>query len=159
MLCRCQFLSIGLFLVAHTETLEKMDRILTEERFLLFSQRFIFRNTADLLHFMLHRVLSVTSVKKVCCHNDIPHTLRDELTCGSFQLSIWRLTKIGNALGFFTGYGIVIPFSVDLSDFCSSFREKRKTTIKIYISHHILLVNEVYNVIKRNSLFDTRTTI
>ena len=69
-----------------------MDRILTEERFLLLSQRCILKNTADLLHFMLHRVLSVTSVNKVCCQNGIPHTLRDELTCGSFQMSIWRLT-------------------------------------------------------------------
>ena len=69
-----------------------MDRILTEERFLLFSERCFLRNTADLLHFMLHRDLSVTSVKKVCCQIGIPHTLRDELTCGSFQLSIWRLT-------------------------------------------------------------------
>ena len=64
MLCRCQLLSIGLFLVAHTKTLEKMDESLTEKRFLLFSQRCILRNTADLLHFMLHRVLSVISVKK-----------------------------------------------------------------------------------------------
>ena len=65
----------------------------------------------------------------------------------------------GNALGFFTESGIVIPFSVDLSNFCRSFREERYTTVKIYKSHHILLVNEVYNVIKRNSLFDIRTTI
>ena len=92
MLCRYQFLSTTLLLVAHTKTLEKMDRILTEERFLLFSQRCILRNTADLLHFIVHRVLSVTSVKKVCCQNGIPHTLRDELTCGSFQLFIRRLT-------------------------------------------------------------------
>ena len=73
-------------------TLEKMDGILTKECFLLFSQRCILRNTADLLHFMLRRVLSVTSVKNVCCHNAFPHTLRNELTCGSFQLSIWRVT-------------------------------------------------------------------
>ena len=92
MLCRCEVLPIGLFLVAHTETLEKMDRTLTEERFLLFSQKCILRNTADLLHFKLHRVLFVTSVRKVCCRKGIPHTLRDELTCGSFHLSIWRLT-------------------------------------------------------------------
>ena len=69
-----------------------MDGILTKERFHLFSQRRILRNTADLLYYMLHSVLSVTSVKIVYCHNAIPHTLRDELTCGSFQLSIWRLT-------------------------------------------------------------------
>ena len=81
-----------LLLVAHTKTLDKMDRTLTKERFLLFSQRCILRNTADLLSFMLHSVLSVTSVKLVCCHNAIPHTLRDELMCGIFQLSIWRLT-------------------------------------------------------------------
>ena len=40
---------------------------------------------------MLQRFLSVTTVKIVCCHIAIPHTLRDELTCGSFQLYIWRL--------------------------------------------------------------------
>ena len=68
-----------------------MDRILTEERFLLFSQRCILRNTADLLNFMLHRVLSVTFVKIVCFHNGITRTLRDELTRGSFHLSLWRL--------------------------------------------------------------------
>ena len=88
MLCRCPIPSIALFLVAHTNTIEKMDEILTEERF-CNSQRCIFRNTADLLHFILHRVLSVTSLKIVCCHNAISHTLGDELTCGSFQLYIW----------------------------------------------------------------------
>ena len=62
------------------------------------------------------------------------------------------LIVAGNALGFFTGSGNVTPFSVDLSGFCRSFREERNTTIKIYISHHVLLVNEVYNVIKRNRL-------
>ena len=41
---------------------------------------------------MLHKVRSLTSAKIVCCHNATPHTLRDELTCGSFQLSVWRLT-------------------------------------------------------------------
>ena len=69
------------------------------------------------------------------------------------------LIAAGNALGFFTGYGNVIPFSVDLSDFCRSFRGERNATIEIYISHHVLLVNEVYNVIKRNNLFQIRTTI
>ena len=69
------------------------------------------------------------------------------------------LIVAGHGLGFFTGSGNVIPFSVDLSDFCRSFRERRNATIKIYISHHVLLVNEVDNVIKRNSLFDIRTTI
>ena len=92
MLCRCQLLSIALSLAARRKTLQKMDGILTKERFLLFSQRCLLRNTADLLHFMLHRVLFATSVKIVCCHKAIPHTLGDENTCGSFQLSIWRLT-------------------------------------------------------------------
>ena len=58
-----------------------------------------------------------------------------------------------NALGFFTESGNVSLFSVDLSKFCRIFREKRNATIKIYISHHVLLVDEVHNVIKRNSLF------
>ena len=63
------------------------------------------------------------------------------------------LIVAGNALGFFTGSGNVIPFWVDLSDFCGSFREERNATIKIYISHHVLLVNEVYNVIKKTVFF------
>ena len=69
------------------------------------------------------------------------------------------LSVAGNALGFVTGSGNIIPFSVDLSDSCRSFREERKTTIKIHISHHVFLVNEVHNVIKRNRLFDFRTKI
>ena len=69
-----------------------MNRILTEERFLLFSQRCILRNTADLLHFNAAQSSVRNFCEKVCCQNGIPHTLRDELTCGSFQLSIWRLT-------------------------------------------------------------------
>ena len=69
------------------------------------------------------------------------------------------LIVAGNALGFFIRYVNVIPFSVDLSDFCSSFRGERDTAIRINISHHVVLGNEVYNVIKRNSLLDIRTTI
>ena len=79
------------FLLLTQKTLEKMDRILSKERFLLFPQRCFSGNATDLLHFMLHRVLSLTSVKIVCCHNNILHTLIEELTCGSLQLSIWRL--------------------------------------------------------------------
>ena len=90
-----------------------MDRILTEERFLLFSQRCILRNTADLLHFMLHRVLSVTSVQNVCCHNGIPHTLRIELTCGSFQVSIWRLT-ITRIVFYFLQNKLVLRLTEDI---------------------------------------------
>ena len=68
------------------------------------------------------------------------------------------LIVAGNALGLFTGSGNVIPFSVDLSDFCRSFKEERITTSKIYKCYDVLLVNEVHNVIKRNRRFDIRTT-
>ena len=92
MLCGCQLPSIDLlFLVVHTKTLEKMDRILTKVHSLLCSQSCILRNTADLLVFMLHKVLAKGSVKIVSVNNAILHTLRGELTCGSFQLYIWRL--------------------------------------------------------------------
>ena len=64
-----------------------------------------------------------------------------------------------NALGFFTGIGNVIPFSVDLCVFCRSFRVASNTTIKIYVSQVGLLVNEEHNVIKRNSVCDIRTTM
>ena len=70
-----------------------------------------------------------------------------------------KLIVAANALRFFTGSGNVILFSLDLSDFCRSFREESSTTIKIYISHDVLLINEVHNVIKRNSLFEGLTTI
>ena len=69
------------------------------------------------------------------------------------------LIVAGNALGFFTGSGKVFPFSVDLSDFCRSFRQESNSTIKIYKGYDVLLVNEVHNVIKRNRFFDIRTTI
>ena len=89
MLCRFQLLSIALFFVAaHTKSLEKMVGFLTKVRFVLFSQRCVLRNTADLLDFMLNRFLSIGSVKIVCYHNASPYTLRVELTCGSFQLYI-----------------------------------------------------------------------
>ena len=90
MLCRCQLLSIALLFVAHAKSLEKLDGILTEGLF-LFSQRCFLRNSADLLHFMLQRLLFVTTVINVCCHIGIRHLLRDELTCGRFHLYVWRL--------------------------------------------------------------------
>ena len=55
----------------------------------------------------------------------------------------------GNALGFSTGSGNVIPFSVDYSD----FRVESNTTIKIFITHDIL-IKEMNNVIKRSILFE-----
>ena len=99
MLCRCQVLSVAILLVAHTKILERMGGILTKERFLLFSQRCISRKVADLLHFMLHNVLSVTIVEFLCCHNAILYVLRDEMTWGSCQLFIWRL-NLWKALSF-----------------------------------------------------------
>ena len=65
----------------------------------------------------------------------------------------------GNALEFFTGSGNVIPFSVDLSDFCRSFSVESNITIKIYFDHDVLFINEVHNVIERSSIFYILTTI
>ena len=48
---------------------------------------------------MLHRVLSVTTVEVLCCHNATLHILRDELTCGNCQLYTWRL-NLSHALSF-----------------------------------------------------------
>ena len=69
------------------------------------------------------------------------------------------LIVTGNALRFFTESGNVIPFSVDLFDVCRSFRVESNTTIKMYIGHDVLLINEVHNVIEENSLFENLATI
>ena len=71
-----------------------------------------------------------------------------ELYCSSIKKLCWS-----------TGSGNVIPFSVDLSDFCRSFRVESKTTMKIYIGHDVLLINEVHNAVEKNSLFEILTTI
>ena len=105
MLCRYQFLSITLLLVAHTKTSEKMDRILTEERFLLFSQRCILRNTADLLHFMLHRVLSVTSVKKVCCEKRYSSHIER-------RIDVWQLSVVHLATNYNTHCLLIFLFKI-----------------------------------------------
>ena len=60
------------------------------------------------------------------------------------------LIAAGNALWFFTGSRTVIPFSVDLSPFCRSFRIECNTKIKIYIDHDVFFANEVHNVTKRS---------
>ena len=57
------------------------------------------------------------------------------------------LIVAGNALGFFTGSGNVIPFTVDLSLF--SFSVESNTTTEIYIGHDVLLINEVHIVIRK----------
>ena len=69
------------------------------------------------------------------------------------------LIVAGSALGFFRGSGIVIPFSVDLFDFCWSFKVESNTTIKIYIGNDVLFINEVQIVIKRNNFSEILTTI
>ena len=51
----------------------------------------VFCDNAGLLDVMLHKVLSISSVKLLCRHNAISHTLRSELMCGMFQLYIWWL--------------------------------------------------------------------
>ena len=48
---------------------------------------------------MLHRVLCVTTVEILCCHNANPHILRDELMRGSCQLYTWPLDLM-HALSF-----------------------------------------------------------
>ena len=109
-----------------------------------------------------HRVCIISVVERhKSCWNHIPYIVRVQKDIRA-TLLINRtgiLIVSGNALGVFTGSGNVVQFSVDLSDFCRCFREEGITTIKIYISHHLLCVNEVYNVIKRNNLFDVRSTI
>ena len=68
------------------------------------------------------------------------------------------LIVTGNAFGFLTGSGNVILFSVDLIVFCRSIRLESNTTIKLYISHDVLLSNAVHNVTKGSSFFELLTT-
>ena len=63
------------------------------------------------------------------------------------------LTLAGNVRGYFTGHGIVIPFSVDLSNFCRSFEVESQTTIKVYIGHDVLLIDEKHNIIEKKTFF------
>ena len=58
----------------------------------------------------------------------------------------------GNALEFLTG-------SANVSDFCRGFMVESNSTIKIFIGYDVLLINEVHNVIERNSLFEFLATI
>ena len=70
-----------------------------------------------------------------------------------------RKNVTGIALGFFTSYGIVNPFSADLSGFCRSFRVQIKTAIEFHIDRDVLLINEVHMVFEWNSVFDFFATI
>ena len=63
-----------------------------------------------------------------------------------------------NAHGFFTGSLNNFPFSVDVSDFCRSFKIESKTADKFYIDHEVFM-NEVSNVIERNSALQIFTTL
>ena len=91
-LCGCRFSSYArLLLAAYIKHLMKTDGNSTKVRFILFPQCCFLRNIADLLDFLLHRVLSKASVQNMRCHNTIPPRLRSELTCSSVQLYIWRL--------------------------------------------------------------------
>ena len=104
-----------------------------------------------------HRV-SITSVVEwhKSCWYHVPKIVRVQKDIGA-KVHINRtimLIVAGNALGFFTGSGKLIPFAVILPDFCRSFRVESNTTIKIYIGRDVLLINQVHNVIERNGRFE-----
>ena len=69
------------------------------------------------------------------------------------------LIVTGNAPGFFTGSRNVIPFSVDLSDFCRSFMVESNTKIQIFIGHDVLLITELQNVIGRYRFSEILATV
>ena len=69
------------------------------------------------------------------------------------------LIFVAVALRLFTGSGNLVPFSVDLPDFCRSFRVKSNTTIKIYILNDVITIIEMHNIIEENSLFEILTTV
>ena len=57
----------------------------------------------------------------------------------------------------FTGRRLVCPFSVDLYIFCRSFKVQSFTTIKIYIWHNDIFINEAHHVIKSKDLLQIIT--
>ena len=63
-----------------------MARILAEVHFLLFSQGCLLRNTADLLDFMLHRLLSIAAVKVVCSRCNSSQVEK--------QVDVWQLSVL-----------------------------------------------------------------
>ena len=65
----------------------------------------------------------------------------------------------GNAHAFLTRSGNVIRLLIDLSSFCRIFKAGSKTTIRIYIGHDVLFINEVHNDIGRNSRFEILLTL
>ena len=69
-----------------------------------------------------------------------------EVCCLSKEQLCWSMLEMN--LSFSTRPGNLIPFLIDLFDFCRSFRIESNTTIKIYIGHDVLLIEEVHNVKK-----------
>ena len=104
--------------------------------------------------------ISVVEWRK-SCRNHVPEIVRVQKDIRAMLLINRTVMSIvdRNALGLFTGSGNVIRFSVDLCNFCRSFRVKSNSTIKIYISHDVLLINEVHNFMEGNSPFEILTTI
>ena len=65
---------------------------------------------------------------------------------------IWKANEV------FTGSGKKFPFSLGLSDLCRSFKLESNTGMKIDMSHVVLLINEVHNVVEKSSLLFIMTT-
>ena len=109
-----------------------------------------------------HRVsiFSVVEWHKICWKH-VPKTVRAQKDNTAMLLInktvMFIVARI--ALEFFAGSGKVIPFSVDLADFCRSFRVESNTVFKIYIGLDVPLINDVHSVIERNCLFEILTTI
>ena len=72
---------------------------------------------------------------------------------------IAMLIVAGKEFGFLKESGTVIPFSVDMSDLCRSFRVESNTTIKMYIDYGVLLIDEMRNVIIGRCFLDNVTII
>ena len=109
-----------------------------------------------------HRVSIISVVEWYkSCWKHVPEIVRVQNDIRAMLLINRTVKSIvaAKTLGFFTGSGNVFLFSLYLSDFCRSFRVESNTTIKIYISHDGLLINEMHNAIKTNSFFESLTTI
>ena len=109
-----------------------------------------------------HRVSIISVIEwHKSCWNHVPRIIRVQKDIRDLLLINKTVMPIvtGNALGVFPGSGIVLLFSVDLSDFGRSFSVESNTTRKIYIGHDVLLINILHNVIKRNKMFEILTTI
>ena len=92
-----------------------------------------------------HRVSVIGVVEwHESCWNHVPWIVRvqKEIRVMLFISETVFLNSTGNALAFFTVSGNVNPFSIDLSDFCRSFRVESNTLIQIFKGHDVLLINE-----------------